>query len=569
MRNVLSLLTGAPNRIFLTRGDFTNLYLANGIRPVGVLDFARGVYVGSGGRVSDAEDVFTYSDGSGKTMFDATGTLVTVAQGTPRYNSHVYENGSWVNKGLLIESEARTNLITDNSDISGRTLSSAVLVPNYAGSPLGPNTAIRLIDNESTGAGQVYMATPVVNVAVASSYTYYGVFKADQETVVAIATWNFTTPDNTPSYFDLFAGTVQSTNTGHTAHMSPLGNGWYLCGITFTTDATDTSGEIRVYVADENLSVDHDGTSSILFAYDQFEAGSTPSSYIPTSGSTVTRAAETAVIEPANNPLLTAGVNIIANGTFDTTVDEWSDTTSTGTGGISWSGGKMVLVCDNTSNRARASQAISTVIGRRYLATYNSTQNHHFRAGLAENGTANLSILNEGSGEKAHYFIASATTTFVTFEGFNPSASQPHIDNVSVIPLSMPDALSIGMKGTMTGASSTFINWTADADNGLLVQSGASDLTFTQEAVTVVDTVTGGTYTSGINVPFNIASRHGATFINGAVDGTALTADLTPTALADLSAVNFQIGPTFMGHIQELPLYADNVADIGLEEITA
>jgi len=129
-------------------------------------------------------------------------------------------------------------------------------------------------------------------------------------------------------------------------------------------------------------------------------------------------------------------------------------------------------------------------------------------------------------------------------------------------------AMSIQMEGTMTGVSSTFANWTEDASNGILMQSGASNFTFTQEAAGVVDTVTGGSYTSGINVPFNIASRHGSTFINGAVDGTALTADTTPVALPDLLATDMDIGSTFMGTIKLFRVWADDLTDAGNEEAT-
>jgi len=118
----------------------------------------------------------------------------------------------------------------------------------------------------------------------------------------------------------------------------------------------------------------------------------------------------------------------------------------------------------------------------------------------------------------------------------------------------------------MTGVSSTFANWTEDASNGILMQSGASNFTFTQEAAGVVGTVPGGSYTSGINVPFNIASRHGSTFINGAVDGVALTADLTPTALPDLSATDMDIGSTFMGTIKLFRVWADDLTDAGIAE---
>jgi hypothetical protein len=476
MRSLVSPLRGIKSP-FGSVVSFLADYIANGIRPVGVLDFARGVYVGSGGRVFDAEDVFTYSDGSGKTMFDATGTLVTVPQGTPRYNSHVYENGAWINNGLFLESEARTQLLhTTNALVTQSHTVTAV-----------PHTL------HFTGTG-------TVTLSGAST-----------------------------------AGPLVGAGAGNQNRVS----------LTFTPTAASLTLTVTGTVSDAQL-----------------EVGSTPSSYIPNLAASgiITRAAETAVIEPENNPLLEVGPELVTNGTFDSDTDWTKDTGWTISDGAARGG--------SGGNNTKISQQITTVIGVSYMltCTVNSVLGT-FPFEARENTVAGavLAGVTLVAGNNAVYFTATSTTTAVDVNDYGTSII---LDNISVKSLSMPTSLSIGMQGKATGVSSTFINWTADADNGLLVQSGASDFTFTQEAATVVDTVTGGSYTSGINVPFNIASRHGSTFINGAVDGTALTADLTPTALADLTTADFQIGPDFMGHIQELPLYAADVGDIGLKEIT-
>ena len=70
-------------------------------------------------------------------------------------------------------------------------------------------------------------------------------------------------------------------------------------------------------------------------------------------------------------------------------------------------------------------------------------------------------------------------------------------------------------------------------------------------------------------VSFNIASRHGSTFVNGAVSGTALTADTTPTALPDLSGTDLEIAFDFMGTIRQFVQYDADIGDTGLEEATS
>jgi hypothetical protein len=72
----------------------------------------------------------------------------------------------------------------------------------------------------------------------------------------------------------------------------------------------------------------------------------------------------------------------------------------------------------------------------------------------------------------------------------------------------------------------------------------------------------------GVLVPFNISSRHGSTFINGAVDGAALTEDTTPTALPDLSSTNLEIAQDFMGTIGTFRQFAGDIGDAGLVTAT-
>ncbi len=77
------------------------------------------------------------------------------------------------------------------------------------------------------------------------------------------------------------------------------------------------------------------------------------------------------------------------------------------------------------------------------------------------------------------------------------------------------------------------------------------------------------TYSPGINVPFNIASRHGSTFINGAVDGTALTANTTPVALPDLSSTDLEIAYDFMGNVKQVRIWAVDIGDTGIAEASS
>ncbi|OAO02720.1 phage head spike fiber domain-containing protein [Roseovarius indicus] len=137
-------------------------------------------------------------------------------------------------------------------------------------------------------------------------------------------------------------------------------------------------------------------------------------------------------------------------------------------------------------------------------------------------------------------------------------------------------AMSFAMRGAFSysddsvAAEARMLSWVLDADNAIIVDlntvnARTGDVRVFQKSLAVDDIVEVPAYSPGLNVPFSWASRHGATFVNLAADGTIGTADETPTSLPDLSGSEMEIVKIFMGFIESFRMWSDDIGDAGIE----
>lgn len=421
-----------------------------------------------------------------------------------RRNHHVYNGSVWVNEGLLVESEARTNLLLNSSALATQNVTVTAV----------PHTL------HFTGNGTVTLSGASTD------------------------------------------GPLIGVGTGEENRVS----------LTFTP----TAGTLTLTVSGDVVNAD-------------LEIGSTLSSHKPTLNATVTRAAETLTVPSANLPWPTPeiiGGELVTNGTFDTDISGWS---SYNGASISWESGRIKAV--KGSSYGGFFQGISGfIVGKVYTVTaeleqinYNQVQLWISDAGPGTLPIANgVRIVGGTTATITLVFVATQTTMWINFRGEVATGTATlYGDNITVREIN-PLSVSIQMEGRMTYADTAnseevyFLRWLNSSVQRISLYmrtdgayTGAPIFLQYASVLDAVGASVPGPYSPGILVPFNIASRHGSTFINGAVDGTALTADTTPVTLPNLSTKDLDLAFDYMGTLKTIRIWSEDIGDNGIEEASS
>jgi len=219
-------------------------------------------------------------EGSTATDYIPTGATIS---GAPRFDHDPVTGESL---GLLIEEE-RSNLV-EYSEQFGNWVAPSTAIGNTTTSPSG-GTAVGV---DSTTCSTITVTDP-------SSITFSCYAKAGSSDYVYLRTVNWGTLARV--WFNLAdgsTGSVSSPSSNITNVTSTdAGDGWYR--ISFQLDSTgDNVGNLQITATDADLNINQVG---YVFAWGaQVETGSFPTSYIPTTSSAVTRAADVASIEGTN-----------------------------------------------------------------------------------------------------------------------------------------------------------------------------------------------------------------------------------------------------------------------------
>ena len=228
---------------------------------------------------------FDFARSSTATRVNSNGLIESVASGQARLNYEI--EGGLVNTkpSLLLEPQS-TNLFTKSNDVDA---TAATKLDNQVTSPEGLQNAALYVENTAT-ASHGAIKSAILPTAGATTYTLSVFAKAKERHLLRLNIYA-NGVSNLTDNFDLINGTVSDVNST----IEDFGNGWFRCSTTKTVTNSGGYNFAAVYMgkATNNYYYAGDGQSGLYLFGFQLEQQSYPTSYIPTNGSTQTRAAET------------------------------------------------------------------------------------------------------------------------------------------------------------------------------------------------------------------------------------------------------------------------------------
>jgi hypothetical protein len=235
----------------------------------------------------------TFTRASSGTFVGSNGLVQTAGTNVARFD----HTSAGVCRGLLIE-ESRTNICLQSENFGTTWTNDSGLVTittDVEVSPDGSITADKIAESASTTSRRISIQS--ISVTSGTTYSYSCYIKAGERDFAQMATGT-----GLNSAFQNFivnganAGTLGSSSGIVSSRIDAMPNGWYRCTIVVTATATGTT-QVTVGPSPSSTITRWQAYSSTagsgIYAWGaQLEAGSFPTSYIPTTTASVVRSAD-------------------------------------------------------------------------------------------------------------------------------------------------------------------------------------------------------------------------------------------------------------------------------------
>jgi hypothetical protein len=206
----------------------------------------------------------------------------------PRITFTRTTTATYYNGVTTAKAEENLRIYSQEFDNPAWQKSAVTVTANATTAPDGTTTAEEVFETATTAEHRI-ANDPVITSLASTPYTL-SVFAKKNTRDWLILNLIRTGVANFRVWFDLNTGVVGTTTAGITAAITSVGNGWYRCSVTRTTNSAETSTGIGIGIADADNSFSYAGdiTKSIYIWGAQLEQRSAVTDYTPTTTQPIT-----------------------------------------------------------------------------------------------------------------------------------------------------------------------------------------------------------------------------------------------------------------------------------------